>query len=76
MTELDKLAVMEELWNDLCQDPDAIPSPQWHKGILETRKQEITEGKAKFSPIDTAQTLSHFISMRVSIHSILDISDY
>jgi len=55
MTKLDKLAVMEELWNDLCQDPDAILSPQWHKGILETSEQEITEGKAKFSPIDTAK---------------------
>ena len=55
MTRLDKLAIMERLWDDLCQDPDSIPSPQWHKGVLETREQEITEGKAKFSSFDRAK---------------------
>ena len=55
MTRLDKLAIMERLWDDLCQDPDSIPSPQWHKGVLETREQEITERKAKFSSFDTAK---------------------
>jgi len=55
MTRLDKLAVMERLWDDLCRDPDSIPSPSWHKDILETREQEITEGTAKFSSFDTAK---------------------
>jgi hypothetical protein len=55
MTRLDKLAVMEKLWDDLCRDPDSIPSPSWHKGILETREQVVTEGTAKFSPFNTAK---------------------
>jgi hypothetical protein len=55
MTRLDKLAVMEKLWDELCRNPDSIPSPSWHKGILEKREQEITEGKAKFSSFDVAK---------------------
>jgi hypothetical protein len=46
---------MEKLWDDLCRDPDSIPSPSWHKGILETRERVVTEGTAKFSPFNTAK---------------------
>jgi hypothetical protein len=36
MTSLDKIAVMEKLWDDLCRDPESIPSPKWHKEVLES----------------------------------------
>jgi len=52
MTSLDKIAVMEKLWDDLCRDPESIPSPKWHKEILEAREREISEGKAKFIAFD------------------------
>jgi putative addiction module component (TIGR02574 family) len=55
MTSLDKIAVMEKLWDDLCQDPESIPSPSWHKDILEAREKEIKEGKAEFKPFDRAK---------------------
>ena len=55
MSTSDKLSVMEKLWEDLCKDPDSIPSPAWHKKILEEREQEITEGKAKFYTLDAAK---------------------
>jgi len=55
MTKLDKLAVMEKLWEDLCRDPESIPSPTWHKDILEEREKEINEGKAKFASFDRAK---------------------
>jgi hypothetical protein len=30
MTTEDKLAVMEQLWEDLCRNPESVPSPSWH----------------------------------------------
>jgi putative addiction module component (TIGR02574 family) len=55
MTSLDKIAVMEKLWDDLCRDPESIPSPKWHKEVLEAREKEINEGKAKFTAFDRAK---------------------
>ena len=55
MTKLDKIAVMEKLWEDLCRDPEAVPSPTWHKDVLEAREKDINEGKAKFSSFDRAK---------------------
>ena len=52
MTSLDKIAVMKKLWDDLCRDPDSIPSPKWHKEVLEAREKKINEGKAKFTAFD------------------------
>ena len=55
MTNSDKIAVMEKLWDDLCRDPESIPSPEWHKETLEAREKEINEGKAKFTAFDRAK---------------------
>jgi len=55
MTISDKIAVMEELWEDLCRDPESIPSPAWHKDVLEAREKEISEGTAKFTSFDRAK---------------------
>ncbi len=55
MTSLDKITVMEKLWDDLCQDPESIPSPKWHKEVLESREMELNEGKAKFIAFDLAK---------------------
>jgi putative addiction module component (TIGR02574 family) len=55
MTNLDKIALMEKLWDDLCQDPEAIQSPDWHKDVLEAREKQVTEGKAKFTSFNKAK---------------------
>jgi len=55
MTSLDKIAVIEKLWDDLCRDPETIPSPTWHKDVLEAREKEINQGRAKFTSIDRAK---------------------
>jgi putative addiction module component (TIGR02574 family) len=55
MTRSDKIAVMRKLWEDLCQNPEPIPSPTWHKDVLEAREKEIKEGKAKFASYDQAK---------------------
>jgi len=55
MSRLDKIALMERLWEDLCRDPESIPSPAWHKDILEAREREVSEGKAKFTSFDRSK---------------------
>jgi putative addiction module component (TIGR02574 family) len=49
MTISDKIAMMEKLWDDLCRDPESIPSPAWHHDLLVAREKEIKEGKASFT---------------------------
>ena len=48
MSVRDKLAAMEALWEDLSRTPEAIPSPEWHKEVLESRQRRVAEGKAGY----------------------------
>ncbi len=50
MTSLDKIAMMEQLWNDLCRDPESVPSPDWHKSVLAEREERI-----KFTAFEMAK---------------------
>jgi hypothetical protein len=54
MTLADKLAAMECLWADISRRPADLPSPSWHKEILDHRRQLVAEGKLKFLDWDTA----------------------
>jgi hypothetical protein len=55
MTVREKLAVMESLWEDLSGSPESLESPPWHEGVLEERRQELAEGKARFTDWETAK---------------------
>ncbi len=55
MTLLEKLAVMESLWEDLSKTPDTIESPAWHKDVLEERRQRTAQGQSTFSDWETAK---------------------
>ena len=48
MTLSDKLRMMEQLWEDLCRDPQSIPSPAWHGEILQARAKQVKDGSARF----------------------------
>jgi putative addiction module component (TIGR02574 family) len=52
MTNSDKIAMMEKIWDDLCRDPDSVPSPTWHQDVLTARETEIKEGRASFTSFD------------------------
>lgn len=54
MTLADKLATMEAIWADLSKRPDDLPSPEWHKEILEERRRLVAEGKLRFIEWDIA----------------------
>lgn len=55
MTIAEKLLIMEKLWNDLCTDPESIPSPEWHRKVLENREQHISEGKEQFHSLESVK---------------------
>ncbi len=48
MTTEDKIRTMETIWEDLCKKAESIPSPPWHKDILEERERAVENGKEKF----------------------------
>ena len=54
MTLADKLEVMELLWADISRQPTQLPSPDWHKDVLDERRRLVAAGKLKFLDWDTA----------------------
>ena len=55
MTLREKLATMESLWDDLSRTPEKMPSPAWHKEVLERRRARVAAGKAKFVEWESAK---------------------
>ena len=54
MTLAEKLEMMELLWADISKRPADLPSPDWHKDVLEERRRLVAAGKLKFLDWDTA----------------------
>jgi hypothetical protein len=57
MTTLEKLRVIEDVWDDLCHSKEEIPSPAWHADVLRLREQQIHKGDAKFLELSEAKRL-------------------
>jgi len=55
MSNQDKIAAMEELWDDLCRQPESFASPDWHQEILKAREADIKNGQAEFTSFDKAK---------------------
>jgi hypothetical protein len=51
----EKLAVMESLWEDLSRAPDSIESPEWHREILEQRRERVAEKTVRFADWEAAK---------------------
>ena len=45
MTVSHKLQAMEQLWEALCSNEEDIPSPTWHKNVLDERSHNLRQGK-------------------------------
>ena len=54
MTLADKLEAMELLWADISRRPADLPSPDWHKDVLDDRRRLVAAGELKFLDWDTA----------------------
>jgi Putative addiction module component len=55
MTTLEKLRVIEDVWDDLCHSKEAIPSPAWHADVLRFREQQIRNGESTFLELNEAK---------------------
>ncbi|MFA6009029.1 MAG: addiction module protein [Desulfobacteraceae bacterium] len=55
MSVEDKLQAIEEIWADLADTPENIPSPSWHADVLSAREKRITEGTSHFLDISEAK---------------------
>ena len=53
MTLADKLEAMELLWADISKRPSELPSPTWHRDVLDERRCLVAEGKLRFLDWDT-----------------------
>lgn len=54
MTLAEKLEAMELLWADISKKPAELPSPSWHRDVLNERRRLVAEGKLKFLDWDQA----------------------
>ena len=48
MTVEEKVCMMEMLWDDLCQQPGGVQSPDWHESVLSERAQSLDSNKEEF----------------------------
>uniref|UniRef100_Q3ARR4 Addiction module component n=1 Tax=Chlorobium chlorochromatii (strain CaD3) TaxID=340177 RepID=Q3ARR4_CHLCH len=48
----ERLMLMEELWETLCNEKHHIQSPAWHQEILEERINLINSGEAEYLSIE------------------------
>ena len=55
MTVLEKLKTIEEIWENLTQSSDSIPSPAWHNDVLLARAGRVEEGSSHFSDWSAAK---------------------
>ena len=44
-----KMELLEALWDDLSRAPDQVESPEWHKDILDERRQRLQSGEETVS---------------------------
>lgn len=52
MSRAERLATIEALWDSLVEEEAEVESPEWHRDILEERKQRIESGKAEFISLE------------------------
>ncbi|TYT74955.1 addiction module protein [Desulfobotulus mexicanus] len=55
MSVEEKILAMELLWDDLCRDGDILPSPQWHRGVLEEREGLLERGEDAYMDWEEAK---------------------
>lgn len=57
MSPQERLIIMEQIWDSLAEENQIPESPEWHKGLLESRQQRINSGQAKFLTLDELKRL-------------------
>jgi hypothetical protein len=55
LTVAQKLRLLEQVWQSLCCQPDALISPEWHADVLVERHQRLLDGSATRIPWNEAK---------------------
>lgn len=55
MTVVEKLQVMEAIWDELSRNADDVPSPDWHRELLSEREAAIMRDEVRFEDWATAR---------------------
>ena len=55
MTTAEKLRLMEALWRELSETEREVPSPEWHRDVLEERDRKIASGEESFMDWEVAR---------------------
>ena len=50
MSKMEKLQVMEAIWEDLSRNESEVAAPTWHKNALKQTEQRVSEGLEQ--PVD------------------------
>ncbi|TVQ17753.1 MAG: addiction module antitoxin RelB [Spirochaetaceae bacterium] len=48
MSVVEKLRAIEDIWSDLLRSPENIPSPDWHRDVLNARERKRKDGSLAF----------------------------
>ena len=55
MTLSEKLRAMEDIWSDLSRNAEALPSPEWHRDVLQARELRIAENSSHYTDWNQAK---------------------
>ena len=55
LSRLDKLRLIEQFWEELSSDPEALDSPHWHAEALAEAELALASGQATFMEWETAK---------------------
>lgn len=55
LSSLDKLRLIEQLWDELSREPESVDSPAWHAEALAEAEQAVAHGKATFMEWEAAK---------------------
>lgn len=51
----EKVRLLESVWDSLCSKRGDVKSPEWHREVLEVRKQRFKDEQATVCPWDEAK---------------------
>ena len=55
MSVEEKIKAMEIIWDDLRKNASNVPSPEWHKHVLNERENALKSGEDRFIEWDKAR---------------------
>ena len=47
----ERLALVDRIWSSLHTNPSEVPSPEWHKEVLEERARRLDSGEVSASSL-------------------------